>query len=93
MYMKIVPKTNADLAKEKKSQLSVFDQMKLNLTMVMTQYKGTNLNFYRYVRTNIWCLFMYVGACICAYLGISNEHNNSNTQVCVLMSIDSKAKM
>mmetsp|Transcript_29702 Transcript_29702/g.28407 ORF Transcript_29702/g.28407 Transcript_29702/m.28407 type:complete len:193 (+) Transcript_29702:97-675(+) len=50
---KIVPKTNADLAKEKKSQLSVFDQMKLNLTMVMTQYKGLRADVDRLQGKNV----------------------------------------
>jgi hypothetical protein len=41
IYMyKVVPKTYADLAKEKKTQLSVFDQMRLNVTILMAEYKG-----------------------------------------------------
>jgi hypothetical protein len=37
---KVVPKTYADLAKEKKTQLSVFDQLRLNVTILMAEYKG-----------------------------------------------------
>jgi hypothetical protein len=43
IYIQVVPKTYADVAKERKASISVFEQVKLNLTMVMAQYKGANL--------------------------------------------------
>lgn len=37
---KVVPKTMEDVQKERKKQISTFDQLVANMTLVMSQYQG-----------------------------------------------------